>query len=67
LNVSIYKGKRAPSFIIGSGPKAEVDLTTRRIVPGPGNYNVKMLSKSGISFTKSMRDKLKNDGVPGPG
>lgn len=41
--------------MIGSGPKAEVDLTTRRIVPGPGNYDVKIMSRSGVSFGKSLR------------
>lgn len=53
---SFYKGKRPPSYVIGSGPKSEQDLTTRRIVPGPGNYDIKMLSKNGISFGKAIRD-----------
>ena len=35
---SMFKSKRAPSYGIGSGPKTSRDLTTRRIVPGPGNY-----------------------------
>ena len=33
---NFYKGKRAPSFAIGTGPKQAKDLTSRRIVPGPG-------------------------------
>jgi len=36
-------------------------------VPGPGNYDVKILSKNGISFGKSTRDDLKKDEKPGPG
>lgn len=64
---SYYKGKKAPSFVIGSAPKNEQDLTTRRIVPGPGNYDVKNLSKSGITFGKDLRNHLKNENVPGPG
>ena len=53
--------------MIGSGPKSEVDLTTRRIVPGPGNYNIKLMSKSGISFGKSLREGERVGQVPGPG
>ena len=43
---SFYKSKRAPSYAIGSGPKAEIDLTTRRIVPGPGQYDFKQANKT---------------------
>jgi hypothetical protein len=44
-----------------TGPKFEVDMSTKRLVPGPGNYNdvgYKTLSKtmSGVSFAKALRD-----------
>ena len=66
---SFYKGKRAPSFAIGSGPKTERDLTTRRIVPGPGQYNYNTVNRTytGASFTKAERSPQKLDKVPGPG
>ena len=64
---SYYKGKRPPSFVIGSGPKAHVDLTTRRIVPGPGSYAIKSLNRSGITFGRSNRNQWKSDAIPGPG
>lgn len=53
------KGKRAPSFGIGKGPKLAPDFTTRRIVPGPGNYDYDIKNKtfSGVSFAKALRAK----------
>jgi len=54
--------------VIGSGPKEHVDLTSRRIVPGPGTYQeLSRLSKSGISFGKSMRNGFDGNDQPGPG
>ena len=69
---AFFKGKRAPSFRVGTGPKAEIDMTTRRIVPGPGNYDTSkmyILNKSvgGVSFGKSIRDSMKGNDLPGPG
>ncbi len=53
---------------MGSGPKAATDLTTRRIVPGPGNYDIKSKNASSVAFGKATR---KGMGVetdnPGPG
>mmetsp|Transcript_34749 Transcript_34749/g.25897 ORF Transcript_34749/g.25897 Transcript_34749/m.25897 type:complete len:114 (-) Transcript_34749:145-486(-) len=51
--VSYNKGKRPPSYSIGAGPKECVDLTSRRIVPGPGAYNQHNLSNTGVRFGKS--------------
>lgn len=36
-------------------------------MPGPGAYNSNNLSLSGISFTKDLRNRIKDKGVPGPG
>ena len=58
-----------PSFVFGSGPKTHRDLTTRRIVPGPGtyNYNSKEVNQSGVTFTHAKRLHVKYDENPGPG
>jgi hypothetical protein len=63
------KNKRAPSYGMGSGPKHEIDLSTRRIVPGPGNYDSELRNSQfgGISFAKAIRQGERNHGIPGPG
>jgi hypothetical protein len=63
-----FKNKRAPSMPFTTGPKFEVDMSTRKIVPGPATYDEK-LSKtiSGVSFAKAIRDSLKKQNTPGPG
>lgn len=55
------KSKRAPSMPFTTGPKFEVDTSTRKIVPGPAQYKAeeyKTLSKTmhGVSFTRALRD-----------
>jgi len=66
-----FKSKRAPSMPFTTGPKFEVDTSTRKIVPGPAAYNTedKTLSKtmSGVSFAKALRENMKKDRTPGPG
>ena len=68
--MGIYvKSKKAPSFVFGSGPKTARDLTSRRLVPGPGAYDYKLLGKSvtGISFTHDKKSREYKNDVPGPG
>jgi hypothetical protein len=43
--------KKEPSFAFGNGPKTHRDLTSRRIVPGPGAYDPQDKSSLAISFT----------------
>lgn len=43
--------KKQPSFVFGHGPKTARDLTSRRIVPGPGTYDFKDKSSIAVSFT----------------
>jgi len=55
-----------------TGPKFEVDTSTRKIVPGPAAYqsnDYKTLSKtmSGVSFAKAVRDQANKGKTPGPG
>lgn len=52
---------------MGSGPKTARDLSTRRIVPGPGAYYFKNMTHTGISFANAKRLEVKKDFVPGPG
>lgn len=64
----LTKSRLAPSFAIGNGPKTARDLSTRRIVPGPGAYERPQESKDlGVSFTHSKRLNLQKDENPGPG
>ena len=67
-----FKSKRAPSMPFTTGPKFEVDTSTRKIVPGPAAYKAEeqgKLSKtmSGVSFARALRENLKKDKTPGPG
>lgn len=55
-----------------TGPKFDVDASTRKIVPGPAAYNTdqkQQFSKTlgGVSFAKALRETLKKDKTPGPG
>eukprot|EP00347_Sterkiella_histriomuscorum_P004104 403361737 len=59
--------KKQPSFVFGHGPKTARDLTSRRIVPGPGTYDLKNKSSLAMSFTQTQRLKVKYDENPGPG
>jgi hypothetical protein len=51
---SITKQK-SPSYGLGTGPKQVVDLSTRRIVPGPGQYQPVNKSAGGVVFGRSIR------------
>lgn len=59
--------KKDPAFAFGNGPKTARDLTSRRIVPGPGAYDFKNKSSLAVSFTHSQRLNHKYDTNPGPG
>jgi hypothetical protein len=39
-NKSLEIKRREPTVVFGNGPKAAADLSTRRIVPGPGMYKL---------------------------
>lgn len=65
-SVSVVK-RTYPSFIFGHGPKTERDLTTRKIVPGPGAYTYKDLYQTGVSFSHAKRLNFKTNETPGPG
>ena len=47
----ILYAQKSPSFVFGSGPKLQLDMTSKRYVPGPGAYDTLDKNKEGISFT----------------
>ncbi len=64
---NIIKAKNLPRCVIGRGPQRHVDMTTRREVPGPGNYDIKGANSTGVKFGRDYRGRdLSKDG-PGPG
>jgi hypothetical protein len=42
-------------------------MTTRRIVPGPGNYNLFLKKNGGTTFGRQMRTSRYDNDNPGPG
>ena len=62
------KGKKAPAYGIGTGPKCEEDLTSKRVVPGPGMYDQKLkMTQVGAKFGTDNRFRHAENANPGPG
>ena len=47
--------KREPCIIFGRSEKLENDMSTRRIVPGPGQYSYQSRERKGVIIGKSLR------------
>ena len=59
--------KREPSIVFGKGDRLEKDISTRRIVPGPGQYTIENREKRGVVIGRSLRSTFSSEKTPGPG
>ena len=67
-NAVEMKAKKTPGIVMGSDSKVARDLTTRKIVPGPGNYNPQKKDHSGVVFGRAYRKGMAVEtSNPGPG
>lgn len=62
-----FKLKASPNYHFGSQQRIPKDNTTKKLVPGPGEYQLPQELKQGPVFSKSKRDPFAPKEGPGPG